>query len=222
MAEPAPEHESGPLPLVLLHGIGQGPMAWQPVVDVVGTSRPVLAPWLPGTRPGRVERFDVDAAAGETAQRIRLSGFSRVALVGHSLGTVVAARLAANEPDLVDRMLLASPIVSPPAWVTAVQRGVVAVTPRGVFSRQGVTKGAVRSALAAVSGLDLRADLSRVTSPVLAVIGSRDRFARLASDEIGRRVPGSSTRILDSAGPDLLRDAGPAFGQLVAEWLADS
>lgn len=218
MVEPTP----GPLPLVLLHGIGQGPMAWQAVVDVVGTSRQVLAPWLPGTRPGRIERFDVDAAAGEIATRISLSGFPRVALVGHSLGAVVAARLAATEPDLIDRMVLASPIVSPPGWVTAVQRGVVAVTPRGVFSRQGVTKGAVRSALAAVSGLDLRPDLGRVTCPVLLVVGSRDRAGRLAADEVVRHLPDASRRVLDGAGADLLRDAGPAFGQLVSDWLDDA
>lgn len=214
MAEPRP------IPLVLLHGVGQGPTAWQPVVDVVGTSRAVLAPWLRGLRPGRKEGFELDAAVAAVAQQLELNGHQRVALVGASLGGVVAVRLAATRPELVDRLLLASPTISPPRWVLAAQRGVVALTPRRVFTNQGVTKDSVRTALGAVAALDLRADLGALAIPPLVVVGAQDRSAREAVAEIQRRVPGTIRKEIAGAGQDLLRDAGPEFGRIVGEWLS--
>lgn len=208
-----------PLPLVLLHGVGQGPTAWQPVVDVVGLSRPVLAPWLQGLRPGRQEKFELDAAVGAVAQQLQLHGHERVALVGVSLGAVVATRLAATQPELVERLLLGAPMFSPPRWAVAAQRGVVALTPRRVFSRQGVTKDSVRTALAAVAALDLRTDLGRLAAPPLVVVGARDRAAQEAAAEIERRVPGTIREQIPGAGPDLLREAGAEFGRIVGIWL---
>ena len=101
-----------------------------------------------------------------------------------------------------------------------VQRGVVALTPRGVFTRRGVTKDSVRRALAAVADIDLGADLARSAVPPYVVIGSRDRSAALAEAEISRRAPGATTKVIDGAGQDLLGDAGPALGQIIAEWLS--
>lgn len=219
MAEPGAASKPRPTPLVLLHGVGQGPTAWQPVVDVIGMSRPVLAPWLRGLQPGRQEEFDLDAAAGAVAQTLQLHGYERVALVGSSLGAVVATRLAATQPDLVERLLLAAPVIAPPRWALAAQRGVLALTPRRVFTDRGVTKDSVRTALAAVAALDLQGDLTRLTTPPLVVVGSGDTVGRQAAAEIERRVRGTTRRELAGAGPDLLRDAGPAFGEVVAQWL---
>lgn len=216
MAEPQPR----PTALVLLHGVGQGPTAWQPVVDVVGLSRPVLAPWLRGLRPGRREDFELDAAAGAVEQQIQLQGHPRVALVGVSLGAVVATRLAATRPELIERLLLASPVAAPRRWVTAAQRGVVALTPRRVFSRQGTTKAGVRSALAVVASLDLRADLGKLEIAPLVVVGAGDRAAQEAAADIDRRVAGTTREQIAGAGADLLRDAGPEFGRIVGDWLS--
>ena len=218
--QPAEVPAARPTPLVLLHGDRQGPTAWQPVVDVVGMSRPVLAPWLKGLRPGRSEEFALDDAVGAVVQQLQLNGYERVALVGISLGAVVATRLAAHEPGLVDRLLLAAPAVAPPRWVVAAQRGVVALTPRRVFSRQGVTKDSVRTALAAVAGLHLHADLGQLTVPPLVVVGATDRSAMEAATEIERRVPGTTREQIAGAGHDLLRDAGPALGRVIGDWLS--
>lgn len=207
------------MPLVLLHGVGHGPTAWQPVVDVVGLSRPVLAPWLRGLRPGRQEDFDLDAAVGAVTQQLQLYGHQRIALVGLSLGAVVATRLAATEPELIDRLLLAVPMLTPPRWLLAAQRGAVALTPRRMFTQQGITKESVRSALAAVGGLDLRSDLGRLPVAPLLVVGGSDRAGLAAATEIEARLPQAERRTVPGSGPDLLRDAGAEFARFVADWL---
>ena len=103
--------------------------------------------------------------------------------------------------------------------MVAAQRGVVALTPRRVFNRQGVTKESVRTALAAVAGLDLRSELGKLAVPPLVVVGAGDRAGQEAAAEIERRVPGTTREQIAGAGQDLLRDAGPEFGRIVGDWL---
>ena len=55
---------------------------------------------------------------------LRRKDFRRVMLIGHSCGTQVAARVAADAPDSVERLVLGSPTVDPRyrSWPKAVLR----------------------------------------------------------------------------------------------------
>src|SRR5262245_2939719 len=96
------------LPVVFLHGYTDSWQTFRLVLpDLAGHVR-CLA--LDQRGHGR-SRFDGDdfsmaAFAGDVVDFIRALGLGRVALVGHSMGSLVARRVALLRPDLVDRLVL--------------------------------------------------------------------------------------------------------------------
>jgi 3-oxoadipate enol-lactonase len=103
------EERGAGAPLLLIHGLGYGRWGWQPVVEPLAGSRRVVlfdnrgigesdAP--PG--PYSAEEMAADAVAVLDA-----AGIDRAAVLGTSLGGMVAQRLAVDAPARVDRLVLA-------------------------------------------------------------------------------------------------------------------
>lgn len=100
------------LPVVLLHGIGSGAASWIRQLDVLGSTRRVLA-W---DAPGYGISTGVASEAPIAADYARaLSAWldaidvDRCVLVGHSLGAIIAGSFAASAPERVAGLLLISP-----------------------------------------------------------------------------------------------------------------
>ena len=117
------------LPLLLLHGFGGAAWNWSEVVPLLG-GRPLVVPDLPGhagSDPLPAARSlapFADVVAG------LLAGAAGV--VGHSMGAVVALRLAERRPDLVQGLVLAAPAgISSSSRLGEVFLGAAAVTKPG-------------------------------------------------------------------------------------------
>ncbi len=101
--------------IVLLHGLGVSGAVWQGVGRLLGQFASLLAPDLRGhgdsDKPsaGYLPRD----YAGDVAALIAHEPSRPVALVGHSLGAVVAAQLAAERPELVPKVVLVDPPFDP-------------------------------------------------------------------------------------------------------------
>lgn len=111
--------EKGP-PLVLVHGLSGAAANWSLLAPRLAETRRVLAVDLPGhagsgplpAAPSLAPYADRVAAAAEA------EGFERADYAGHSLGGLVAVRLAIREPAKVRRLVLAAPagITSSTRW----------------------------------------------------------------------------------------------------------
>ncbi|WP_343673866.1 alpha/beta hydrolase [Paraburkholderia heleia] len=100
------------LPLVLLHGIGSGAASWVQQLEAFGGARRVLA-W---DAPGYGASTPVASASPVAADYARVLAdwldalrIARCALVGHSLGAIMAGAFAAAHPERVAGLLLISP-----------------------------------------------------------------------------------------------------------------
>ena len=150
-----------------------------------------------------------------------------VDVVGHSLGALVAARVAAARPELVRRLVLIAPpgIRRRPAAAYAwpVARTVVASHPRLLarITRDALRAGPrnlVRGGLHA-AGADVSRELASVTAPTLLVWGARDRLVPvLDAAAWHERLPDARLVVLPRAShvpmvesPDELVDAIVAF-----------
>jgi pimeloyl-ACP methyl ester carboxylesterase len=106
------ERAGGGAPIVLLHGIGSNARSFVPMIEALNVPRRVLAWDAPGygeSRPLPVEWPDATDYAMALNRLLARLGITRCVLVGHSLGTLVAARCARLLPERVAGLCLISP-----------------------------------------------------------------------------------------------------------------
>jgi magnesium chelatase accessory protein len=100
----------GAAPVVLVHGLGGCAANWVDVAPLLAERRRVLVPELPGhglSTPLPVVP-NLTAFADRVALVVEREGMLPAAFVGHSLGGIVALRVALLRPDDVTALVLAS------------------------------------------------------------------------------------------------------------------
>jgi pimeloyl-ACP methyl ester carboxylesterase len=111
-----PAGPAGPRPtFVLVHGIGVSSRYFHPLAAILAEHGDVLAIDLPGYGASPRVRQDVTLAdhAAVVAEVIRLRGLVDPVVVGHSMGTQIAAQLAVDHPEASDRLVLIAPTLPP-------------------------------------------------------------------------------------------------------------
>jgi pimeloyl-ACP methyl ester carboxylesterase len=118
-------------PLVLVHGLGGAAVNFTELAPLLARNRRVLVPDLPGhggTAPlPRVE--GIDDLAGHVRAVAEREGMLPAAVLGYSMGGLVALRLAVAAPEAVSSLCL----VAPAGIVSATRRARVWVAVVGVL-----------------------------------------------------------------------------------------
>ncbi len=218
-------------PLVLLHGLGTGPGAWEPQRTVLGRDRTTVAPQLPPELRGALARVadEVDRFAGEP-----------VDLCGLSFGGIVALLYASENPRRVRRLVVAAGLARLPPALRALQillaaafralpsRSVAARLTEGVpephrtVAREEIRALNGRDAAHAMRGaarIDLREAARSLALPVLVLCGERDRLNMRLSRALADLVPDAELRTIPGAGHVANLDNEGAFTQLVQDFL---
>jgi len=99
---------SGP-PLVLIHGFLVSHKEWLPMVPLLAKQFRLILPDLPGfgaseKRAGDGYAYTREAFAETIADLMSAVGLTRAHICGHSMGGGIALTLAADRPELVDRL----------------------------------------------------------------------------------------------------------------------
>lgn len=188
-------------PAVLVHGLSGSWRWWSPVSDSLAERRAVYVLDLP--RLGR--RLRAAELAAWLGRWLQGTGLERVDLVGHSLGGLVAAELAALQPERIRRLALVAP-AGIPCGRGLLDRSLRLVeTLYDVRERLPTIVGdAVRTGpldimrgVVFVSDRDLRADLAAVRAPSLLVWGERDQLVPTrVAEEWQVALPGSRLVLL--------------------------
>jgi pimeloyl-ACP methyl ester carboxylesterase len=211
--------------LAFLHGLSGSSRWFAGVVPLLG-ERDVRLLDLP--RFGR--RFAPDAAADWVAEQLEPD--APVDLVGHSLGGLVAATVAAQRPELVRTLVLVAPVGAPhdapPArtlarYGTALAR-TVAAAPLALlrtvaadalrWGPEAIVRGGLWVAGASFAG--------EVRAPTLLVWGDQDVLVPVEQAEAWRElVPHARLRLVPDAGHVPMVEAPSAFAQLLLDFLRD-
>jgi pimeloyl-ACP methyl ester carboxylesterase len=99
------EAGSGPA-LLLLHGMAGASASWVRQLEALSSSFRVVAWDAPGFGGSDVVEPDLDAYAGAARRLLEALGIDASAVVGHSMGGLIAVRLAASSGALVSRLVL--------------------------------------------------------------------------------------------------------------------
>lgn len=209
-------------PLVLLHGAGQAPMAWEDVVVKLYGSRRLLTPWVPGLCPTDRTPMTIADAAGKLDSDLMLEGMEQVDLCGLSYGAMVATRLAADVPDRVRRLVLIGSQVRPPRALMALQSALMRLTPARRFTDAGVSKERLTQAMDLARLVDLTDALPQVTAQTLVLVGSRDKANHPAARALAHGIPAARLQIVDGAGHALNEEQPEQLAGLLRDFLDDA
>jgi 3-oxoadipate enol-lactonase len=104
--------------VLMIHGLGGTSNTWTPLL-LAGSPLArclVLRPDLPGAgRSNRVEGpLSIERFVAACKRVLAAAGVHRAHVVAHSMGTIVAAHLAVQEPRLVRSLALFGPLLAPP------------------------------------------------------------------------------------------------------------
>lgn len=208
-----------PPPLVLLHGLGQAPMAWEDVVVPLYPTRRLLTPWVPGLKPTEQQAVPVADAAATLDTDLMLEGMQQVDLAGLSYGAVVATRLAADFPERVRRLVLVAGMVRPPKALMKLQLKMLKMMPASRLADSSVSKERLLQTLDVVRQIDLTDALPRITAPTLVLVGAKDRANQPAARALAAGIPGAELREVPGAGHQVNVEQPRALVEILREFL---
>ena len=157
-------------PVVLLHGIGSQARSFLPLMEALDPRFSVLAWNAPGygdSTPLAVACPDASDYAAVLNRLLAELGISRCILIGHSLGTLVAARLALVSANRVAMLALISPALGYGAERTAPLPPPVA-SRLDDLNRQGAAAFAAQRAPGLVADPAARPDVLREVERAMA------------------------------------------------------
>src|SRR5688572_25684610 len=101
--------------VVMIHGLGGTTNTWTPLLPAFARNKRVRFD-LPGSgRSSRAEGpLSMEKFVEAALQAMSAAKLERAHVVGHSMGTIVAAHLAAAEPGAVRSLALFGPLLAPP------------------------------------------------------------------------------------------------------------
>ena len=95
-------------PLILLHGYAETSRMWRPVIPVFAEKFTVIAPDLPGIGESEIPKdgLTMKGSAVRIHELAKALGVSKVRVVGHDIGLMVAYAYAAMYPSEVEKLVL--------------------------------------------------------------------------------------------------------------------
>lgn len=217
-------------PVVFLHGATG--FAWSPFLDALAAHHTVYAPEHPGTSPGKPDGVDpIDNLWDLVLYYYELFdelGLRSPAVVGHSFGGMVAAEVAATNPERVSKLVLVSPIglwrddlpirnwmiMEPAELAAAVLADPTGPVAQEIFALPEDPAEANEAMLAMawafactgkfvwpIPDKGLHKRLHRITADTLIVWGQRDALVNPAyAEEFRSRIAGARVEVLEDAG----------------------
>jgi pimeloyl-ACP methyl ester carboxylesterase len=157
-------------------------------------------------------------------------GIERAGLVGHSMGGHIAAELAADFPERVDRLMLVDAAVLPFGQnyaqhtfglLSELRQLPLCFLPI-LFTdafRAGLTT--LWRAASELLIRDMQAKLAKIQAPSLVVWGERDALLPMElGKRLARQMPGRELVVIKGAGHNPMWDCPCAFNQIVTEFMS--
>ena len=218
------------LPLLMIHGATDSWRSYEPVLaHLPGDIRAIAVTQRGhGDAPKPDGGYTLDELAGDVAALIDELELGQVVLVGHSLGSLVASRVAIDRPGQVAGLVLAGafghPLSANPTMEEVrpftqledpIPREVAVEFQASTLTRElpdGMLDGFVdesmkvpahvwRGIFSSITDVDLSGDLGTITAPTLILQGGADMFVTQAdSHMLLDAIPGSREIVYEDAG----------------------
>lgn len=239
-------------PVLLLHGLGWDHRLWAATQARLAPHHRTIAPDLRGhgRTPATPDGWTVHDLAEDCRRLLDQLEVERCAVVGFSLGGMVATALAQAVPERVTGLLLAGCVLHVTAEQTAATEAMLAraralgavafareqaraiwhpewraAHPEAVESfvaaRAAMDQDALALAFRCTRGLDLRPGLGRLTMPCLVIAADQDPFVDPADAlALAAALPAAELVVLERCGHMLTLERPERFAALLDALLA--
>ncbi|GCF08741.1 alpha/beta fold hydrolase [Dictyobacter arantiisoli] len=182
--------------IVLVHGLAASSYWWQRNLTALAAYYHLYLIDLPGfgSMHRQHRQFQLATATSWLFQWTQAVGLTHAHFIGHSMGGVICARLAAEHPTLVERLILVAPAVMPPErlirhYLLPLGKGIWHTTPTfwPILTYDALRTGPCTLLRVAQQILthDSQAHLKAVTNPTLLIWG---RYDTLVPVETGYKL----------------------------------
>lgn len=220
---------AGP-PVVLVHGLSGSSRWWRRNIGALTPYRRVYLVDLIGFGASRAgQRFALAEAAGLLIQWLDQLELERVDLVGHSMGGMIAAELAADAPERVARLVLVDPAALPiDAHFSTHARSLLQelryVSPSflPVLIADALRAGPLTlwRAATALMLADLRPKLAQICAPTLVIWGEHDALVPLAfAQQLAHYLRYEELVVIKGAGHVPMWDRPQEFNRVLTKFL---
>lgn len=236
--------------LLLLHAFPMDASMWQPQIDGLGMSMPIIAPNLPGfggTAPAD-DVTSMDAMADAAAAAVRAAGVDKVIVGGLSMGGYVALSLWRRHRELVAGLVFANTragaddeagkgrrtdlakrlraegsgflVASPPPLLSANAPATLLERAKQIIAAQPV-EGIAAASLGMAERPDSTALLADIDVPVLVITAAGDTLIPpAATEEMATSIKGAQFRMIEGAGHLSNLEAPDQFNILLREFMS--
>jgi pimeloyl-ACP methyl ester carboxylesterase len=218
-------------PLIMIHGIGGRLNWWRANLPTFSKFYRTYALDLPGFgRSKRLPgRFTINRGAEFVKNWLDLVGLKKVHLVAHSMGGQIAARLAANHPEMLDKLVLVAPNGLPlsfKVWKSYVSKVPKVKVP--LNQTISIAVGTMRTDMLALgqsiyavfNDPEVEETLRKVVTPTLVVWGTADS---VLPPQLGQRtlalLPNARLALIENGTHSLMFDQSYIFNREVLTFL---
>ena len=244
---------SGP-PVVLIHGLGTTSDVWYSLRAVLDPDFRVITYDRSGCglSPRRATGFSIDAWVDELVDLLDQRGVDETAVIGHSLGSMVAQRFAARYPSRTHALVLVggeavltsearkvlterSAMIQESGLPAAVDAWLASVLSEDTRAANPVLAGLLRAMFLANDGAsyiaqlevlrdaDVSVDDARIDCPTLLIVGDADRVTPVSwQQQIAAAIPGSRMSIVPGTAHMPMLEAPEAVGSEVRTFLMNA
>ena len=195
---------------IFLHGLGQTPSVWQPMLHRLEPELPVYCPSLVELAGENPRYPDLLHALEESLAEVP----GPLHLCGLSLGGVLALDYALHHQERVASLVLCATPVTMPRNLLRLQDFLFRLMPERAFAGSGFSREAMRQLAGSMAELDLRR-LPELGCPVLVLCGSKDRANRKAARELAEQLPQARLHWITGAGHELNTDSPEIMAELL-------
>jgi pimeloyl-ACP methyl ester carboxylesterase len=217
-------------PVVLVHGLSGSSRWWRRNIGALTPQRRVYVVDLIGFGASRARQpFALAETAGYLTQWLDQLELERVSIVGHSMGGLIAAELAADAPERVDRLVLVDPAALPLdehllTHALSLLHELRYISPSflPVLLADALRAGPLTlwRATTALMLADLRPKLAQVRAPTLAIWGEHDMLVPLAlARQLAQYLRYEELVVIKGAGHVPMWDRPQEFNRVLMEFL---
>ncbi len=233
------------LPVVCIHGYPLDHSIWKPLVPYLETKTQIILPDLRGhgKSPAPAGPYTMQSMAVDILNLIDTLGFSRVLLVGQSMGGYVALQFAYSFPERLLGLVLAAshPYPDDPEKKKVRYDTVRKVQQEGVektliefplrlssvpeiqeYTRKIINSTSAAGVVGSLQAMAERSDRSDILSnaeyTTAIILGQKDSFVpQTQVEQMQTQFPGVKLSVLEDAGHMLMMEKPQTVGQLIVE-----